>query len=67
MQTSKPLGDVIEKIFALHFSTDDYTAVTCGDCIDFKTMQCPGRNYSGRQCLHCMASHLTESHGKVLQ
>jgi hypothetical protein len=66
MQTSDQLEDLTKRIFQLHFSTDDHTSVTCRDCLDYKLRQCPGRDYSGIECLKCMGTHLIESHGMVL-
>lgn len=66
MQTFEQLELLAKTMFTLHFSTDDYTAVSCRDCVDYKTKQCAGRGFSGIKCLHCMAVHLVESHGVVL-
>jgi len=54
------------KMFAMHFATEDYTRVTCGDCIDFKIRQCLGSGYAGRQCFECIGRHTLTSHKVVV-
>ena len=55
-------GEVIQRMFRVHFATGDYAAVTCADCLDYRTGQCEGKGCSGYECFACIEKHATLSH-----
>lgn len=47
----------LELICLIHFGMKKLKNVTCNDCADYKTGQCPGEGLDTKGCIECMGKH----------